>query len=146
MTAYPLRDLIRRDHAVSFTDQILEDLAGSLVEPFSAQWTFRREHFRAPKSEDAQARLLGRSYRWPGEHPLIGCLAHLEYQARTVITERCDADPQRAGIPAPSDGLKWTSLGANRLLGKAAATRTARRTTPEEIAARPSENPAPEVE
>ena len=57
MTAHRLRDLVRRNHAVSFAYQVLEDLAGSLVEPFSAQRTFRRQHLRAPKREDAQPRL-----------------------------------------------------------------------------------------
>jgi hypothetical protein len=146
MTAYGLRELFRRDYAVSFAYQVLEDLAGSLVDPFSAQWAFRREHFRAPKSEDAYPRLSRHSCRRQHAPPVVGRMAHFEYQARTVVTERRDADPQRSRLRTLYHGLQWTSAGADRLVGEAAVTRAVRRATREELAARPSENTAPELE
>ena len=67
-------------------------------------------------------------------------MAHLEYQARTVVMEGRDGNPQRAAPCLLHHDLERTSAGPDRLLRQAAATRAARRTAPEQLTARPSES------
>jgi hypothetical protein len=115
-----------------------------LVEPVSTQRTLRRDHLRAPECEYLYARLFAHSRPHRPLRLRDVRAAHLEHEARAVVTERRDSDPEGGAVFALDHDLDGVRAGTDRLLCQTAARWTVRRSAAEDFTTGLSERVEPE--